>query len=251
MEKLLYLVRTLFKKSRDFFNFQVNKYGVPKVTLILITAPFLLFIQWSLAFVGLYKFVTVVPWSEIVQVIFFTKDHQLNGVGTASALSVVLLIINIWDGRRKTRMDLRSKSRIDWMKIVRPLLADYTTHISKYLFLYDKYFFENDLNNVKQLSKELTEIMEKIRTEYYQLILYIPNNYSNILLIRNIELLFGELNNIPNYYDSCAKSLTDKDFNETDDQKITAEYVDNLILKTITDGRKYFKKEWERAKKGK
>lgn len=251
MKKILKLFRIFFTKIRDYCNYQVNKYGIFKVVLFIIIAPVFAVIQWSIVFVGIYKFVTIVPWSEIVQVIFFTKNHQLNGVGTASALSVILLIINIWDGRRKTRMDLRSKSRIEWMEIVRPLLADYTTHFSKYIFLYDKFFFEKDPNNTKKLDEELTELMEKIRTEYYQLILYVPNNYSNNLLIRNIELLFGELSSLINYYDSCAKGLTNNDFQADDDQKITAEYVDDLIFKTITDGRMYFKNEWERAKKGK
>ncbi|MDV8935941.1 hypothetical protein [Leuconostoc sp.] len=251
MNSLLCKVKKIFKQIKEFFNLQVSKFGMLKVVIILINAPFFAIIQWSFAIVSLYKFITVVPWSEIVQVIFFTKDNQLNGVGTASALSVLLLAVNVWDGRRKAKKDLLSKSRIEWMTIVRPLIANYVTHVSKYMYLYYLFAFDRNPNTKNEKNKELTEKMEQIRSEYYQIILYVPKNDSNMLLLRNIENLFGEINNITNYYEHGINHGEINDVDPTPEQTLVDEYISKLISKTINDGGIYFKEEWERAKKGK
>ncbi|KAA8371117.1 hypothetical protein FE410_05350 [Leuconostoc carnosum] len=238
------------KNLKQWFITYVNLKGennvILKVTMIILLG----FFQLGFQLVILYNMVTLVPWKMIVEFIFLTKDNQLNGVGTASALSVLLLAINIWDGRRKGKIDLIAKSRIEWMKVVRPLLANYVTHVSKYFYLYDQFIFESDLNKRNEKNKELTEKMEQIRSEYYQLILYVPDNHSNVLLIRNITLLFGELNNIVNYYDHGIRCAEINNANPTSIEDTVDEYISNLIKETIKDGGVYFKNEWERAKTG-
>lgn len=208
--------------------------------------------------VGLFVMVIVFWWVVnldslliVVRFLFVTDKNKMNWIGLTGIIAIVGLVYNLYDGRRRFRGDVRSKSRLEWMNTVRPLLANYVTHISKYLFLYDTFAFANNDQQRSQKNKELTEKMEQIRSEYYQLILYVPDNTSNVLLIRNINLLFGELNNIVRYYERGISSGEIIEIDTTSKQEIVDDYISELISKTIQEGGTYFKNEWERAKKGK
>ncbi len=250
MDWIAVLFNKLFDEIKERFDSTVDEYGKFKTFLFFIGGISLALIQWSLTlFIG-YTLITVIPWSAMVKVIFLTKDNQLNGVGTASAISVLLLIVNVWDARRRAKMDLLAKSRIEWMKTVRPLIANYVTHVSKYIYLYRVFIFSTNNQTKREKHKELTEKMEQIKTEYYQILLYVPDNQSNELLLRNIRNLYGEINNIRRYYRRGLKSGKVK-AEQTQEQIIVNKYISGLINKTIDEGGIYFKREWERAKKGK
>lgn len=174
--------------------------------------------------------------------LFVTENGKMNWIGLTGIIAVFGLFYNLYDGRRRFRGDILSKSRIDWMKSVRPLLARYTTDISNYLFLYHKFIVDDEP------ADELNKLMRDIRTEYYELLLYIPNNDSNRLLLKNINLLFYELNNTPKYYDYGIRH--GEFYDGSSYETVVDKYVSDLIEQTIREGSAYFKKEWVIAKSG-
>lgn len=183
--------------------------------------------------------------------LFVTDKNKMNWIGLTGIIAIAGLIYNLYDGRRRFRGDIRSKSRIDWMKSVRPLIADYVTNVSKYMYLYDVFAFKTDPVERENINEKLSDTMQQIKSGYYQIKLYVPNNQSNKQILKNIELLFDELSYIVLYYDkSIGRNKIYKD-EITDYQSSVQDYISDVMNQTINESSEYFKKEWEKAKKGK
>lgn len=182
--------------------------------------------------------------------LFVTDDNKMNWIGLTGIIAIAGLIYNLYDGRRRFRGDIRSKSRIDWMKNVRPLVANYVTDISNYMYFYYLLNIEKDEEKKQRINAVLTERMRLIRSEYYQINLYIPRNDSNKQILDNIDLLYGELHNIGPYYDYGLIHSKIGNRKQTNYEVVVEEYISDLINKTVKDGSEYFKKEWEKAKQG-
>lgn len=211
--------------------------GIMSGSLILI-----IFIWWivnlnSLLFVGDFLFVT--------------DKNKMNWIGLTGIIAIAGLLYNLYDGRRRFRGDIVSKSRIDWMKSIRPLIANYVTNVSNYMYFYHLHQKEVNVENKNKINKQLTEKMALIRSQYYQITLYIPKNDSNLLILKNVNLIYGELSNIGQYYDyGISKGYFFKS-GQTPYEEVVDQYISDLFMKTIEDGSKYFKQEWETAKIGK
>ena len=206
-------------------------------TLILI-----IFIWWlvnlkSLLFVGNF--------------LFFTDKNKMNWIGLTGIIAIAGLLYNLYDGRRRFRGDIVSKSRIDWMKSVRPLIANYVTNVSNYIYLYHMHQEEVNVEKKNKINKQLTEKMALIRSQYYQITLYVPKNDSNLLILKNVNLIYGELSSIGQYYDYGISKGYFFNSEQTPYEEVVDEYISDLFMKTIEDGSKYFKQEWETAKIGK
>lgn len=168
-------------------------------------------------------------------------------MAVTALIAIGTFIWSIRFNKRKLRAELISKSRIEWMNKTRDLYANYIKYFGIYRFDYDQFIMEKIGSN-----ENLTEEMSNIRLLYYELKLYIPNNKSNRLLLKNIELIWGELEYIQDFYNYGRKKhkiVSNKlNVNTSNYQKVTEDYLDNLILTAVTDGSKYFKNEWEKAK---
>lgn len=186
----------------------------------------------------------------ILEFLFVTSDNKMNWIGLTGIIAIAGLIYNLYDGRRRFRGDIRSKSRIDWMKTLRPLIANYVTDISNYMYFYYLLKTEKDETRKQRLNEVLTERMRLIRSEYYQINLYVPKNDSNKLILDNVDLLYGELHNIGHYYDYGLMNSKIGSVEQTNYEVVVDEYISNLINKTVKDSSEYFKKEWEKAKRG-
>lgn len=182
--------------------------------------------------------------------LFVTDKNKMNWIGLTGIIAIAGLIYNLYDGRRRFRGDIRSKSRIDWMKTLRPLIANYVTDISNYMYFYYLLKTEKDETRKQRLNEVLTERMRLIRSEYYQINLYVPKNDSNKLILDNVDLLYGELHNIGPYYDYGLMHSKIGSVEQTNYGIVVDEYISNLINKTVKDSSEYFKKEWEKAKQG-
>lgn len=180
----------------------------------------------------------------------YNNHGQFNWLGITSVVAVLSLFFTAWNDRKKFKADLISKSRIEWMNTVRPLISQYISTFSKYLYLYRQMVVEGSNVNV-----EVDEKMELIRKLYYELKMYIPENSSNMGITKNIDLMWLELANIINYYNfgMCKGYIKSIKFGdkESNYQKVVDEYIDNLIMQSVKDANAYFKDEWERAKSGK
>ncbi len=182
--------------------------------------------------------------------LFFTDKGYFNWIAITSTIAIGTFIWTIWFNNKKYRADLISKARIDWMNQVRTLLAEYLAAVPNYIYLYSKAMVDGD----KESKKMLTNKMDEIKRLYYELNLYIPRNSSNAEILKNIDLLWGELDYITPYYNrGIAKNLMASErnnFRETDYEDVVDDYISRLVNKTSTVGSEYFKQEWERAKKG-
>ncbi|MFT8669474.1 MAG: hypothetical protein ABF778_06995 [Liquorilactobacillus hordei] len=180
--------------------------------------------------------------------VFLNRQGDFQWVGLTALIAVISLTVTAWDNRRKFKADLISKSRIDWMKTVRNLLACYVTDVQKYMYMY--YLFSVDKKTDKKtINDKLTEKMDDIKKDYYELKLFIPKNKSNQKVLRNIDLIWDELSYIGDYYDYGIPKGYFRDI-KSHYVKMVDNYMSDLFDKTIEDGSKYFKEEWEKAKSG-
>lgn len=188
--------------------------------------------------------------AKIFKIFFLTNEGQFNWISVTALIAICTFIWSVWFNHRKLKADLISKSRIEWMTKVRDLYAEYIKYFGIYRYDYDQYVMENNGSN-----EHLSEEMSNIRKLYYKLKLYIPDNDSNVLLLRNIELIWSELSYIQDFYNrgrihgwiaSTRLGLFSSSY-----EMVTNQYLDNLILDAVRDGSEYFKKEWDKVKQGK
>lgn len=183
--------------------------------------------------------------------LFLTDKGYFNWVAITSLIAIVTFIWTVWFYNKKYRADLISKARIDWMSEVRPLFAEYLAAVPKYMFMYNKATLDHD----KDAAAALDDKMDEIKRLYYELNLYIPNNDSNKIVLRDIELLWGELSNIIRYYNYGSKrnlfGCKANNYKRSNYETEVDKYISGLINKTAIDGSKYFKDEWEKVKSGK
>lgn len=156
--------------------------------------------------------------------LFVTDKNKMNWIGLTGIIAIAGLIYNFYDGRRRFRGDIRSKSRIDWMKTVRTLVAEFLSDYSLLLYIVN--------NNIDILIGDDKGIVTRLKKNYYEILLYVPDNDSNALLLNNIKKLYSYLTN------------GDTDFQEQKSE------IDKVIKTTVEDASQYFKDEWEKAKKG-
>ncbi len=156
--------------------------------------------------------------------LFVTDKNKMNWIGLTGIIAIAGLIYNFYDGRRRFRGDIRSKSRIDWMVTVRTLVAEFLSDYSLLLYIVN--------NNINILIGDDKGIVTRLKKNYYEILLYVPDNDSNALLLNNIKKLYSYLTN------------GDTDFQEQKSE------IDKVIKTTVEDASQYFKDEWEKAKKG-
>lgn len=188
---------------------------------------------------------------NIWQMLFFTKEGRFNWLSVTSIIAIVTFIWSFIYNRKKLKADLVSKARIDWMNQVRPLLAEYLAAVPKYMYMYNKVTLDHD----EDTRSALDDKMDEIKRLYYELNLYIPTNDSNKVVLKDMELLWGELDNITSYYNyGVQKNLfgcKENNYKHSDYETEVDKYISGLINKAAVDGSKYFKKEWEKVKAGK
>lgn len=187
--------------------------------------------------------------STIIEELFLTRYGKFNWVSVTALVAIGAFVWSVVFNKRQLRADLISKSRISWMTKVRDLYAEYVKYFGIYRYDYDQFEMEKIGTN-----EHLTEEMSNIRALYYKLKLYIPDNASNFLLLKNIELIWTELSYIQDFYNygeirgyiACRRLKIPG----TDYDRVTNKYLDQLILNAVADGSVYFGKEWNKAKSG-
>ncbi|WEB66520.1 hypothetical protein [Limosilactobacillus fermentum] len=189
------------------------------------------------------NFKIVVSYAEKL---FFTNKGYFNWIAITGIIAIGTFIWTIWFNNKKYRADLISKTRIDWMNQVRPLYAQYIAAVPHYMFLYNKAMVGHDHD--ERANEVLTEQMDEIRRLYYELNLYIPDNDSNKIILNYINLLWYELGYVNDYYDY---GIINNLFGRSTSYELDVDkYISGLIIRSSTEGSKYFKNEWEKIKKG-
>ena len=176
----------------------------------------------------------IVDSNSIISVLgflFITENEKMNWIGLTGIIAIVGLLYNLYDGRRRFRGDIVSKSRIDWMKKVRTLVATFISDYDLLLFTMNN----KNADKVEIIVGDTNGLATRMKRNYYEILLYVPDNKSNSLLLDNIEELYKFL------AEEYTSSISDEKIHE----------IKDLIKKTVSDSSEYFKNEWEIAKKGK
>lgn len=188
--------------------------------------------------------------SECVKFLFITEKNKFNWIGITSVLAIISLTVTSWDSRRKLKADLVSKSRIKWLETVRPLVAEFTTKSTYYIFVLSSKMSKYDENLAKADSKgteELNARRVELQLLYNKILLNTSNDSSNDnkLLLEPLKIVKNELDvgKVGKRLDQMRKS---KDAADKENAELNKK-IENLV----ESSRIYFKKEWEKAKKGK
>ncbi|ARW24291.1 hypothetical protein PEAC54167_02570 [Pediococcus acidilactici] len=211
-----------------------------------------LFIVTIATLVTIFIGYLVIRWisykdTYLYQYLFQDSNEKFAWTGFTAIIAIITLAINAWDNRRKFRADLISKSRITWMADIKRILSEYYQVFSEYVYVYSKFATEKRPEEKEKLNNQMTELMAKTRRIYYEILLNVPDNESNEPLLKYVKLIFGELNYIGAYYEyGQSQSFGLKSSYYT----VVDKYISNLINTGVKDSSVYFKKEWERAKKG-
>lgn len=180
---------------------------------------------------------------------FVDGNNKFNWIGITSVLAIISLTFTAWDSRRKVKIDLISKSRITWMEQVRPLVANFYTGFNKYLYTY--YLFAVEHNGSEDMNEVLTEEMNELKRNYYQIMLFVLRNQTNELLLKNLKLLWDELDYIVPLYDRGQKDGLIIKGEPSIYLSVVNDYLAEALNRAIDDSSQYFKDEWEKAKQGK
>lgn len=213
------------------------------------------------------------PWKKY----WYEDNGHFPWVGVSVFIAAIGFLGNqIWE-RKKLNADIKSKSRIEWMVTVRDLLASYTTDSERlYSTMIDlaisvDTLYINRNNQIKEnknlsvsqknkhfnLQKKFNDESQKQTVEYRKLLLYIPDVSDNKELIDQIKAIEYE---VKYARDKVVLSVNNPTTSSLENlkceikcmQKSSSENgtLNKVIEKAISGGTTYFKREWERAKKG-
>lgn len=192
------------------------------ITLVIIVLLMFLSALWN----SLYRLS-----DETKDYMFSTGDgHHFQWVGISTILAVIAFIFNaIWN-KKNFNADIKSKSRIDWMKTVRDNYSEFLA-ISKEIFeiLTDKEKVSIKNKTENELSKpelsHLNEISMKLFSIHNKLILYVPEK-SNELITGAVDDVFVYTENMISKYNKS---------NSTNVYRSDRSYMDDYIDKNYED----------------
>ena len=152
----------------------------------------------------------IVDSNSIISVLgflFITENEKMNWIGLTGIIAIVGLLYNLYDGRRRFRGDIVSKSRIDWMKKVRTLVATFISDYDLLLFTMNN----KNADKVEIIVGDTNGLATRMKRNYYEILLYVPDNKSNSLLLDNIEELYKFL------AEEYTSSISDEKIHEIKD----------------------------------
>lgn len=182
--------------------------------------------------------------NQLIRFLFVTEKNKFNWIGITSVLAIISLTFTAWDSRRKLKADLISKSRVKWMETVRVTLAEFWVASDKYIFMLGLYMDgdKGQDGNVRVTDSALTNQLEIAKRQYRQIILFIPDNSSNDIVLTDVKLMWHEISKSHGEYGNQPL--------EHDKNKYKNDYFPKLIQNALKKESEYFKQEWEKAKRG-
>lgn len=204
-------------------------------------------------------------------------QYHFQWVGISVLLAVVgLFVNNIWD-RKKMNADIRSKSRIDWMKTVRDSISDYEEKLLNWAQLsqgflnsYIPKLASNQLLTTNEVSlwrsefeDQMIEASVSVQKSRDRLKLYIPESLDNTLVINGLNAVENAHFSFQSRFETMRGMADEILFQGTSDDKermiegiqiFNHDGLRGLELaweQMNARGKLYFKSEWEKAKRGK
>lgn len=187
-------------------------------------------------FLNIYQYFYIHEFDKFVKILFINKDNEFQWGGVTALVAIVSLTITAITTLRKNHAELVSKSRIEWLQKVKRIMAEYLRDLHYYPYLYSQHIDPYSGVDNLSLKKELTDLSKKIEENQYLLFMNLSDNLDNRQLNDCIE--------------NCANWI-----NKMEDQRAansyTFVYETTVVTNLLKVSRDYFKREWDKAKRGK
>lgn len=190
-----------------------------RIPIIIITGIFL--------FINYHKHLITV---QTLEPFFFDEKGHFQWLGLTSVTAIVSLVLTNYMTAKKNRSDLVSKSRIEWIQKNKEIMSLYLQEVKYYPYLLDA------LKNNKATRQQLDDLVINIEVNYNLLLMNFSDNKDNAQINTCIKDCF--------IFVQCYEVFWES--NDTD-QAQNIWPIENLS----TVSRDYFKREWEKAKRGK
>lgn len=174
-------------------------------------------------------------FDNVVKILFINKNNEFQWAGVTALIAIISFLATAITTIRKNRADLVSKSRIDWIQKVKAIMAEYLRDVHYYPYLYILYKEASD-DVSSNLKNELNKLSKKIEENQYLLLMNLSDNEDN----KEINTCIVDCVNWINKMDEQWKS-----------NKLKFENKDTVVTNLTKVSRAYFKREWDKAKKGK
>lgn len=183
---------------------------------------------------------------SLLKLLFITDKGSFNWVAVTSIVAILTLIWSVVFNTRKYKSDLITKERIQWMTEARPLVAKFISLVPAYVYEYELFAVDNEIDKRDDLAKR----MKEIRETYYLLRIYGIAD-KNTELSKYINLLWGELSYITPYYNYARNHGLIKNVRTPKFHKKVDKYISELVNQASIFAGKYFDDQWNKVKNGK
>lgn len=168
--------------------------------------------------------------SEILKTIFFNKSGEFQWLGVTAIIAACSFLVTSLISLQNRKVDLVSKSRIKWINDTKKLTA---------LYLKDAIRLKNGTQN----EKEKKEALDRFRETRELLLLNYSDNEDN----KQIRRCIKDCNKYITRWRKLKFQVKSGQMKESDLPKSPINVISNLRM--VSTG--YFKREWDKAKKGK
>ncbi|WP_270333116.1 hypothetical protein [Ligilactobacillus acidipiscis] len=168
--------------------------------------------------------------SKLLHNFFFDEKGYFQWVGITALTAICSLLASVWITLKRNKADLVSKSRIEWIQKNKETISLYLRGVKFYPYLFNQWKIG------KATQKEVDDLATEIEINYYLLVMNFSDNDDNKQINKSIEDCMFYVNSIQHFWNSNEKNQLNN-------------YIPVANLAKVS--RDYFKREWERAKKGK
>lgn len=216
--------------------------------------------------------------------LFQDSNGKFAWTGFTAIIAIITLAINAWDNRRKFRADLISKSRIAWISEMEQIVTEYISLIEKTEYDVGTWYYFRTLQALKNANKEIFGDFGGIDSKVSEAITLLNNNNHKLEIVNlrlRVSISDSEDNDLINaailetmqrnqsFNDELEKEFEafreklscDKEAGNFNKKYYKHEEIEKkfhvlpkdvlAINKNLTIvARRYFKEEWEKAKRG-
>ncbi|MFT9098426.1 hypothetical protein [Liquorilactobacillus sp.] len=173
-------------------------------------------------------------------VVFFNRYDEFQWGGITAIITIISIASTIIVTIRRNRADLVSKSRIEWLQVNKKIMSEYLAELSDYPYEYAQYrrlAMENG-NRLQVIEKKekVDALAQKIQSKHNLLLMNLSDNEDNKQINDCIVVCTEWINSMPERWDNSGANFS---------------YKDTPIVNLMKVARDYYKREWDRAKRGK
>ncbi|MFP6536891.1 hypothetical protein [Latilactobacillus sp. VITA-14] len=213
--------------------------------------------KYAYILIGL-TILAILFYNRIILMNFMIKIFMINDEFQWGGITAIVAILTFgytaYNNQKRNKIDLISKSRIEWLSTVREVEAEYLKKISEYMLNHST--FTNavvdvpDLNTANRSWENIKKITIDLQKTYTLLQLQFGKDEYNDLFLEPFETIGDKVNDSRKLIVNICKNCKATDMQY---RKLNEYYKDiEKELESISiNSRKYLKAEWDKAKSGK